>query len=397
MTLTNSTTGTSVGVIIVPVELTDPPDWNLGPLPVSSSKVTATDPVRRTYFHERTAKSLYGDEDHRLRFHRLPAPDETLDGCPVLGVELLRVQDTVQPALALLMIHLNLGDLPVEAASRLRWLSGGQFACGTTPESLTDGSCRAADDRTRATIVSFVSFPDGIPSSPFGDDCRWSDLEQSLVQMATATPASEFPPDPQANPPKTLFLSRSWRGLVMREGVAFLAQQPDDGTDPFLADGSAELHLRSIYVDAVLLGLIQRTSLHELAEQLATRQPEVPRLEHLREIETRLDDFRVALWGQHVTPHGPANELLLDYQAQHRLPELLAQIVGDLNDSARLHGAIGGERAARSLDLITKVGLPAGAVLALTPVWIEFGALNAAAALLIAMIAGFGFLVMMER
>ena len=53
--------------------------------------------------------------------------------------------------------------------------------------------------------------------------------------------------------------------------------------------------------------------------------------------------------------------------------------------------------AARSLDLITKVGLPAGAVLALTPVWIEFGALNAAAALLIAMIAGFGFLVMMER
>lgn len=397
MTAAPHTVRGSVGVVIVPAALESLPDWTLGPLPVRSEQMVATDAARRTYFNKRTANALYGDGPETPRRHRQGRPGEEIAGCSLLGVEVLRVPVFVKPAIGLVAIHVALGDHPIDAAARLRFVIEGAFHGGASLSAIVDGSGSPTSTRVRSALLSFVSFRDGVPPGPYGSEYDWPDIDQWLLALATSTPPADYPPDPMAAAPKPMLLSRSWRGMVMRDGVAFVAQGPDDGTDRFIADGSAELYVRSIYTDVVLLGIMQNMALDDLAEQLAAQHPGTRTTEYLRAAETRLDEFRMTLWWQHVTRHGPANDLLLGYHEQHRLPDLLAQVVSDLSDSARLHGVIEGERAGRALDVITRAGLPAGAVLALAPVWLEFGAANAALALAVALVAGAGFLAALGR
>ena len=46
--------------------------------------------------------------------------------------------------------------------------------------------------------------------------------------------------------------------------------------------------------------------------------------------------FRSTYWRQHLTAHGPANDLLRAYQDQHRLPDRFAEILTEATDYARL-------------------------------------------------------------
>jgi len=397
--MTTATCGVrvSVGVVIVPAVLESLPGWTRGSLPVRSEQMVATDSARRTYFNKRTADSLYGDGSDAPRRHRPGRPGEEIGGCPVLGVEVLRVPVFVKPSIGVIAIHVALGDDPIDAAARLRFVTDGEFQGGVPLRGVLDGSGMPTSERVRTALVSYVSFAGGVPAGPYGPDYDWPDVDQWLLALATSTPPADYPPDPESDPPKPLLLSRSWRGLVMRDGAAFVAQAPHDGTDQFIADGSAELYVRSIYTDTVLLGIMQNTALDDLAEQLAEQPPGVRTTEYLRAVETRLDEFRMTLWWQHVTRHGPANDVLIRYHEQHRLPELLEQVVSDLSDSARLHGVIEGERAARALDVITRAGLPAGAILAVAPVWLEFGPAKAGLAMAVAVVAGAGFLVLLGR
>jgi predicted membrane protein len=63
-------------------------------------------------------------------------------------------------------------------------------------------------------------------------------------------------------------LSADWSGLVLRDGMAFAGTRQDRGTaDPFY--GHAAQYARSIYLDAILIGLLQLHGITGLENTLA--------------------------------------------------------------------------------------------------------------------------------
>lgn len=381
-------TAVARAVVIVEAQLVATPPWPTGPYPVANEVVQATADRRETYYVPRAARSLWGAPDEPRRWHREPRADETLTGLPVLGVEFLQLPVFVDPLKAVVAIHVDLGNDPLASLVGVRCTNDGGFPDGSAIDDITDGACTGIAGSVRNTTLTFVAFRDGVPEGPYGPSIPWADTEQWLRVLATATPPSMYTPDPTMPPPEVSLLSNTWRALVMRDGMAFLALDVAALSDPHIAKGFAELYVRSIYADAIILGRMQRLALDELAQQLSAQKIGKPEASNLRKLETRLDEFRQTLWWQHISGHESVNVFLRQYHKQHNMPELLGQIVSDLNDSARLQGVIEGERSARSLDLITKVGFPAGAVLGAAPIWIEFGWAKALLATAIAAAAG---------
>lgn len=65
-----------------------------------------------------------------------------------------------------------------------------------------------------------------------------------------------------------IWLSADWCGLVLREGMALIGTRPDRGRqDPFY--NHAALYTRSLYLDAILIGLLQLHGINELEDALA--------------------------------------------------------------------------------------------------------------------------------
>ncbi|MEV7790901.1 hypothetical protein AB0O68_02840 [Streptomyces sp. NPDC087512] len=53
-------------------------------------------------------------------------------------------------------------------------------------------------------------------------------------------------------------------------------------------------------------------------------------------LERNIAHFRSGYWRQHLTAHGPANDLLLAFQNQHRLPARFNEILAEAADYSRL-------------------------------------------------------------
>lgn len=373
----------ATATVLVDVALaSDPTGWEPGPLELryldpSGRKIVTHAAARSSYFHKRAAATLYGDSEHTARWHRIPPVGTSLAGRPVTAVELIRIPTFVAPSRGYLIVHVDLGTDPLGALGRLRWPPA------DIVRALTEGSAAPAPGATRAVTVAYVRFEDGLPPGPFGEGYEaWDDAEQWLRTLASATSPAELEPDPLLDRQPMVALSRSWRAMPLRNGVAFLALRATAG-DPFLSSAQPAIYVRTIYTDAVLLGLMQKLTLHDIAERLSERTAPDP-LARLREIEVQLDTFRTTLWWQNVTEHGLANDLLVAFQQQHGLVKLLEQVISDLSDSSRLHGLIDSERTANSLNAIAAIGLPAGAVLAATPIWVDYGIGVAATAILLA-------------
>lgn len=283
----------------------------------------------------------------------------------------------VRRSLRYLIVHVDLGTDPLGALGGLRWLP--QISSG----ALSEGSAAPALGATRAVTVADACFEDGPPPGPFGEGYEaWDDAEQWLRTLASATSPVELEPDPLLDRQPMVALSRSWRAMPLRTGVAFLALRPSAG-DPFLSSAQPASYVRTIYTDAVLLGLMQKLTLHDIAERLSERTAPDPlaRPAGDRGPARHLpDNFVVAerdrAWAD--------VDLLVAFQQQHGLVKLLEQVISDLSDSSRLHGLIDSERTANSLNAIAAIGLPAGAVLAATPIWVDYGVGVAATAILLA-------------
>lgn len=190
--------------------------------------------------------------------------------------------------------------------------------------------------------------------------------DQMLWMFASATPLDRFTPDPSAPlPPKTL-LSASWRCLVLRDGVAFVGLRPDS-SDEFLRNVAPGL-VRSIYTDAILLGLLQRLAYHGIADELADLSADAG-ASRLRSVERRLSTIRNTVWGAHTTSHGFANDILRAYQDQQRLHELVDEVHVELADAARLAELDSSRRVELLLTVLTVVSAAA----ALAAVWTGSG------------------------
>ena len=148
-----------------------------------------------------------------------------------------------------------------------------------------------------------------------------------------------------------------WSALVLRQGAAFVGHRRDRGPDDRFY-GYAELHVRSIYLDALLFGMIQRTHIDHLTEDLAqvfTGPGEANRLAHL---ERRIAHFRSTYWRQHLTTHGAANDLLIAYQHQYRLSARFTEILTEAADHNRLIQTEENQQISGALSILTILGLP---------------------------------------
>jgi len=347
-------------ILVVEVELDGLPAWDEGPLPLRAGDTVAAAEARRSYFNQRAGQALYGPG----RAHRFAEPsDSPPDGSlEVSGLELA--------AGSLLVVHGALRANGAELVDSLRRVVdvGAESAARRWYESLLGSRGRVSARARRATGLVQVT-PEGALDQPLPSPTYdgWTPELQWLWLLASATPADAYRPAPEigqglAN--SLLRFSAGWQALVLRDGAAFLGSGPDMGPIYRLAD-DPELHFRTIYLDSFLLGMIQRLRLGGIADDLAALGDPVRHPERLDELERELAEFRNVFWWQQLGPQWHGNQLLRAYQRQHEIPELLAQVVEQLGDSARKAQTAAGQRTEALLGVLTVVGLPFGLAVAI--------------------------------
>lgn len=356
--------------------------WKDGPLPLARQEGGEADRTwRETYFDGRVSAALYETE---VRWYkRLSSPESilvTAGGLEVTAVELLRLAEVSRPSPdAFLIIHGRPEgdvDLPalLEGLSRI----SPESQLPALIEELLDRMGRLHKASKRMWTLALHVPAEELQRRDWPDDYGdWQARDQWLWEVASATTIATYPPAPEARDElveaESVRLSADWTALVLRDGVAFVGNSPAR----FLAE-TAPVLIRTIYLDALLLGKVQSRWLARIAGDIAELGDPGSNPERLEQIERRLNYFRNVFWWQHLTPHGPANVLLRRYQGQHALPELASQIVSELADYSRQAGTAAAARSNALLAALTLVGFPAATALGILQVlgadrWVDIG------------------------
>jgi hypothetical protein len=341
-----------------------PQGWTEGPFPFRHRDKKSSRRDRLDYFAPHAAAALYGGPGEHVRFNSLPGTEWSPDGSfRVTALELLGLAFPAGETNRLAIVH---GTLHCADPVLTLWkLASPDNDLGTwlEKELIRVGSASPSTIR-RATTVVFAS-PREVPlpnALKGGHYDSWPTEMQWLLLLASATPQSEYPPHPElidSLQPFSFALSIDWRTLVHREGVAFLGLRADLGEeDPYYR--YAELYVRSLYLDAVLLGVAQNLLLRELLGEVARLGDPLAHPTELRAIERRLTTFRNLYWWQVVTPHDHANRLLELYALQNRLAVMAHHAMEEtLRFSEQIEtGAAQTSNAV--LGLLTLFGLPIG-------------------------------------
>jgi hypothetical protein len=294
---------------------------------------------------------LYGDRNHVV------ALGQTLAGASVAALERLRLTHQSRQR-SYLMVHIDLpGEDPLATIAALRaWPD----SLVVELQSLLPAGWAIRRGHRHPTLLIHLVAADGCPASPMSDRYEsWPAWLQWLWLVASGTPEHIFPPDPEDNEPRAavLYLSADWRAMVLRDGTAFLGLTPA-GSTPF--HSIADVFVRTIYADVMLLGGIQADLLHEHADQLAALHDQPDPRSGLREMESSLLNLRNFIWWQNLSDRRVCNDLMAAFHRQHGLERLMSQIVSDHGD---WHRTVESERE-RELNgivgFISIVGLPFG-------------------------------------
>ncbi|WP_069866932.1 hypothetical protein [Streptomyces malaysiensis] len=366
--------------VVLPARLPADPPWPQGPLPFTHGTRTTTTDTRRTYFTPAAASVLYGTPDRPTRWHRQVR--HAHGSATIDGVELLRTPTDDDPDRALAALHLTITG--PELLDTLRSLA---HRPGTTPpfeitgpvltallqgyahtrlNTLLEGYATVETDALPYTVTLLTPGRRPLPRLNRGRDHRhWPAAQQWLWALASRTNTDDYPPDPATVPHLTagaLRISADWSALVLRQGAAFIGHRRDHGpADPFY--GYAELHMRSIYLDALLFGMIQRTHIDHLTEDLAQVFTGPGEANRLADLERRIAHFRSTYWRQHFTTHGTANDLLMACQYQYRLSDRFTEILAEAADHNRLIQTQENQQISGALGILTILGLPLGTAL----------------------------------
>ncbi|WP_128377147.1 hypothetical protein [Streptomyces cavernae] len=373
---------------ILPVRLTAPPPWSTGPIPFDLGSRRTDAGTRQTYFTPAAARALYGTPERPCRWHRfMDIRDEALR---LRGIELLRTSTARQPHHALAVLHFSVEGpalLPTLRAIGHRPLAGpdpleGALSPAALLGSVAEPRVAAPFAIARPYTIAFLT-PDAEHTPALRQDGRLPDTaDRWLWSLASRSTDTDFPVPLEHWPEKSaqaLRLSADWSALVLRHGAAFLGHRADTGDGDFYA--FAELHCRTVYLDALLLGTIQRDHIDELTNGLSGIF-EGPRLaRRVSALERHIAAFRSTYWRQHLTAHGPANDLLLAFQSQHRLPARFDEILAEAADYARLVQTQESQQIAGALGLLTILGLPLSTSLGILPLLDLKGAVPTALAL----------------
>ncbi|MER6091829.1 hypothetical protein [Streptomyces bluensis] len=364
--------------VVLPARLKRVPDWPEGPFPFELGSRSTDATTRATYFAPASARALYGAPGRPCRWYQLQ--DVKHDGLHLLGIELLRAATARNPEHALAVLHFTVERplLPV-----LRALAGRRPS--TADEPLTG----PFDPATLLTDVADVR-PAGAPfaiARPYsvafiapseqhtpvlreGPQGALPDAaDRWLWQLASRCTPEDFPLPPETADEQlqdVVRISADWSALVLRQGTAFLGYRPDTGAGDFFEFGA--LHSRTVYLDALLLGTLQRDHIDELTDELSEVFDSSRLARRVAALEKNIAVFRSTYWRQHLTAHGPANSLLLAFQNQHRLPARFTEILTEAADYSRLVQTRESQQISGALGVLTILGLPLGTALSILQV-----------------------------
>ncbi|MCG5213108.1 hypothetical protein [Streptosporangium sp. KLBMP 9127] len=354
-------------IVIYEARFPNTPTWTPGPLIFQHRHVRSTTQARSDYYSAKAARILYGTADQPRRWHN-PATHTTGD-ITITGVELLRATD--QPdAPGLIAIHLR--PRPGTLIELLRSLAGRRDAPppGFDPQDLLDGQAKVESGGRPFTVSFITPAGQGLPRLyRHPRYWRWPAPSQWLWAMASRTTHTDYPPDPKNLEPAdadVIRLSIDWHAVVLRDAMAVTGLRPDQGAgDTFF--GYADLYLRSIYLDAILLGILQNQALTQLEARMTTAL-DSSMATTMTHLEREVSTFRHQLWSQHLTPRRAPNQLLAAYQREHALRERFEQILTEISDYNRLTRDDETQRVNSAVVLFTLVTVPAGIALALLQV-----------------------------
>ncbi|PZG47996.1 hypothetical protein C1I98_12995 [Spongiactinospora gelatinilytica] len=340
------------------------PTWAEGPLVLRHRSMSSTAAARNNYYRAKAARILYGTADTPRRWH--DSARRRIGDIEILGVEALRMNE----GYGLVAVHLRcLRGTPIEL---LRSLAGRRDAAPVPfdPQTLVDGQAKMEPD-TRPYTVSFATHvKGGLPrlyrSMRYR---RWPVASQWLWSMASRTNLEDYPPDPKNLEPADsdiIRLSVDWQAIVLRDGAAIVGLRPDQGHgDPFF--GYAAVYVRSIYLDAILLGLLHEQALTALEERMMAAL-DSSMAATMAALERDVSFFRHQLWAQHLTPHGIPNRLLSAYQREHALRDRFDQILTEISDFNRLARDDESRSVNATVVVFTLLTVPVGIALALLQV-----------------------------
>lgn len=364
--------------VVLPVRLRRTPDWTEGPFPFELGSRRTDTATRSTYFAPASARVLYGAPGRPRRWHRPMSVAH--EGLCLIGMELLRTATARNPEHALAVLHLSVERplLPV-----LRGIAGRGPSAETPPltgplmpselladiAELRDGTGSFAIARPYTIVFMTPGAEDtaalrlGLQGELPATADRW------LWQLASRSNPDDFPLAPETAAEQlasAVRISADWSALVLRQGAAFLGHRPDTGAGDFFEFGA--LHSRTVYLDALLLGSLQRDHIDELTDELS-EVFDSPRLaRRVAMLERNIAVFRSTYWRQHLTAHGPANDLLLAFQNQHRLPARFGEILAEAADYSRLVQTRESLQISGALGILTILGLPLGTALGILQV-----------------------------
>ncbi|MFP1628986.1 hypothetical protein ACLB9X_28320 [Streptomyces sp. 5K101] len=365
--------------VVLPVRLRRTPDWEEGPFPFELGSRRTDAVTRSTYFAPASARVLYGAPGRPRRWYR-PLEVEH-DGLRLLGMELLRTATARNPDHALAVLHLSVDRplLPVLRAIATRGPAAAlpaPLSGPLTPSELLAGIAEVRDGDgpfaiARPYTVAFMTpGPEHTPVHRLGTEGELpAGADRWLWQLASRSNPDDFPLAPETAREQlagAVRISADWSALVLRQGAAFLGHRSDTGPGDFFEFGA--LHSRTVYLDALLLGSLQRDHIDELTDELSDVF-DSPRLaRRVAALERNIAVFRSTYWRQHLTAHGPANELLLAFQEQHRLPARFGEILAEAADYSRLVQTRESLQISGALGILTILGLPLGTAIGILQV-----------------------------
>jgi hypothetical protein len=335
-----------IGAALSPAATPPQPGWRRGPLPVTipgfrgpGTPSVADTAARIQYFAERIQPALYGDHidgvDSTPRWHMFTANDQPDEhGSLIEGWELLRYGETD----CLLVAHIQLGPDPLVS---LFSLVQPQSASRSWIEASLPGPISLHAGRPRS-LTHLLWEGDEIPEPDLNPRMlatlsSWTTIQRWQWFLASGVAADAFLPDP-ASPDLfdgTVYLSRDWRALVLRDGIAFVAMTPYD-PDHTAFHSKARSYIRSIHVDALLLGILQLNALSQQADLTSQLGSVELDPNHITRLESDLLRLRARVWWEDIGQRGTqTSEVLRAFQRQHRLAALYRKIVEDLTDASR--------------------------------------------------------------
>jgi|GEM_PF-4530478 len=340
--------------VSAPLPLGDP--WRTGPLPVKFGDKPAKADLRRSYFYPAVADVLYGSTDTPSRWH-VEIQRDFFSRIKIAALEVLLSREPLNQS-GYLVLHLR-SETPVaeelpkildHVSANTRSVQNFLQEIGLNTIVLTEPS-----EGSRPFVVCYSTAEiEGTSDS--------ESVNRVLFRLASGTSEERFPLSGPSQEGLGLPLSSSWQSLSLRDGLAFLAISAPD-MDMFISTGRAAALVSSVYLDTVLLALLQRDASEALASELYAGTTQDKRRLGVREVSNVLEAVRSALWFGRISRYAIPNQLLEQLNDQQGTSTLLSRLIVEVESRAAYYRELHGSRLERFAMIIATLGIPTALVL----------------------------------